>query len=155
MARTDQRAIPIALFVVALALIGARVAAPLLKSTTSKGDLVQWHTPEEGLRLAQASNKPILFDFTADWCRPCHMLDAEVFRNPAIAKDINERFIAIRVVDRRREDGRNAREVDDLQQRFEVRGFPTVVFADHTGERTRMEGFGGRDEFERMLESVR
>ena len=161
MARTDQKSIPIVLFVIALALVAARVALPLLKndapksSGTSGGDIVQWLTPDEGLRLAQSTNKPILFDFTADWCQPCHMLDAEVFRNEVIAKEINERFIPVRVVDRRREEGRNVFEVDELQQRYSVRGFPTVVFADRNGERARMEGFQGREQFERMMESVR
>ena len=156
MARTDQRALPIALFIIAVVLVVARIAVPLLKSDAPKsGDGVRWLTPEEGMRLAATSDKLILFDFTADWCQPCHMLDAEVFRNPAIAKSINERFIPIRVVDRRQEEGRNAPEVDELQQRFVVRGFPTVVFADRTGERARMEGFRGREEFERVMESVR
>ena len=156
MARTDQRAIPVAFFVIALVLVAARIAVPLMKSDAPKsGDGVQWLTPEQGLRLAATSDKPILFDFTAEWCQPCHVLDAEVFRNPAIARNINERFIPIRVVDRRREEGRNAPEVDQLQQRFGVRGFPTVVFADRGGERARMEGFGGREKFERVMESVR
>lgn len=156
MARTDQRAIPIALFVIALVLVAARIAVPLLKNDTPKGgDAVRWLAPDEGLRLASTTDKPILLDFTADWCTPCHILDAEVFRNPAIARQINERFIPIRVTDRRREEGRNAPEVDELQQRFVVRGFPTVVFADRTGERARMEGFRGREEFERVMESVR
>ena len=156
MARTDQRSIPLVLFVIAVALVAARVVVPLMKKDAPKSDVaVQWLTPAEGMRVAAASDKPILFDFTADWCRPCHMLDAEVFRNPAIARVINERFIPIRVVDRQQEEGRNAPEVDQLQQRFAVRGFPTVVFADRSGERARMEGFRGRAEFERVMESIR
>ena len=156
MALTNQRKIPVILFVVAVALIAARVTLTVMKRAPKANESgVQWVTPEEGLRLAMSSNKPVLLDFTADWCQPCHMLDEEVFRNPAIARSINERFIPIRVVDRRREEGRNSQQVDELQQRFGVRGFPTVVLADRGGERARMEGFRGREEFERMMESVR
>ncbi len=155
MGRTDQRAIPVALVAIALALVVARVAVSFTKPDVPKGGGVHWLTPEEGLSLASATNKPILFDFTAEWCQPCHMLDAQVFQDPAVAKDINERFVAIRVVDRRQEEGRNPADVDGLQQRFGVRGFPTVVFADGAGERARMEGFQGREEFERVMESVR
>lgn len=155
MVRTSQRSLPLLLIGVALALLAARILVPLAKNEPPATSAVRWLSVEEGLRLAESSNKPVLFDFTADWCQPCHMLDAEVFRNPDVAREINERFIAIRVVDRNREEGRNSPDVQALQQRFAVRGFPTVVFADRTGERARMEGFRGREEFERVMESVR
>ena len=159
MVRTSQRYVPVALIAIALALLAGRIVHHVTKldgPVKGKDDLVRWMTPEEGLRLAATTRQPILFDFTADWCQPCHVLDAEVFRNPEIARDINERFVAIRVVDRQQEEGSNKPEVDALQRRYGVRGFPTVVFADGSGsERARMDGFRGRGEFERLMESVR
>ena len=153
MARTDQRALPIALMVAAAVLLVARFA---WTPAPPKGSLIHWVSPAEGIVRARETGKPILYDFTAEWCRPCHMLDEEVFADPVIASGINDRFIAVRVVDRKQEEGRNAPEVEALQQRYVVRGFPTVVFADANGsEQARMEGFRGRDRFEQLMESLR
>lgn len=159
MARTSQRYVPIALFIIAAALLAGRVIHHVMNREApvkGKEDLVQWVGPAEGIQLAQMSDKPMLFDFTADWCQPCHMLDAQVFRNPEIARAINERFIPIRVLDRRQEEGMNEPPVDALQRRYRVSGFPTVVFAEAGGkERARMEGFRGREYFKQLMESVR
>lgn len=157
MERTSQRYVPVALLIVAVLLIGARLFVHATKREPSqKTGLIRWVTPEEGLRLATATGRPMMLDFTADWCGPCHMLDEQVFRDPSIAREVNERFIAVRVVDRKREEGRNSHVVGALQERYNVRGFPTVVFADaRNTERARMEGFRGRDEFERLMERAR
>lgn len=156
MVRTSQRYVPIALFVVAALFLAGRIVVETTKKEPSKNALVRWTTPEEGLRLAEQTGKPLLFDFTAEWCGPCHMLDAEVFRDPGIAREINERFIPVRVVDRKREDGRNPPVVASLQMRYSVRGFPTVVFADAARvEKERMEGFRGREAFEQIMERAR
>jgi thiol:disulfide interchange protein len=153
----SQRAIPIVLLIVAAALLIARIAMHFMTPGEAlSNDLVRWVSLEDAGRMAVSSRKPILIDFTAEWCAPCHMLDAEVFRNAAMAKAINARFVAVRVIDRKREDGRNEPMIAQLQQRYVVNGFPTVVFVDASGiERARMEGYRGREQFQRVMESVR
>ena len=156
MERTRQRYVPLVLFAAALALIAARVTSHFVGKKPPKGELVRWISAAELSTVAPTSNKPILFDFTADWCAPCHLLDEQVFRDPAIARVINERFLAVRVVDRLREEGKNTATVADLQRRYSPRGFPTVVFTDPAGNQLeRMEGFSGREEFRRIMERVR
>lgn len=158
MARTEsQRALPLALFLAAVVLIVVRVVLTLAgrgAETNGGGDLVQWLPPESA--AVAASTKPVLYDFTAAWCGPCRQLEAEVYANPELAAQINARFTPVKVVDRRREDGANRAEVEALQERFHVQGFPTVVIVDAGGAAVaKSEGFRGAEAFAQMLDSVR
>jgi thiol:disulfide interchange protein len=156
MERNRQRALPLALIAIAALLVAARIGSSVLKPKATNANLVQWVSFDEAVQLAASSNKLILFDFTADWCSPCHDLDAEVFANPQLAREINASFIPVRIVDREQEEGKNAPVVEELQRRFAVRAFPTIVFADAAGaERGRMEGFRAREEFQRVMERMR
>ena len=152
----NQHTVPLLLIVVAVALVAARVAAHFFTPEAPKNTLVNWVPLEEVGAMAASRNRIILIDFTADWCAPCHLLDAEVFNDPAMAKEINARFLPVRITDRKQEEGRNAESVEALERRYGVKAFPTVIFADADGtERARMEGYGGREEFRRVMESVR
>ena len=152
--RRSQRAVPVLLFIAAAALLIARFTWP--GEEQKKHDLVRWVTPEVAINRSRATGKPILYDFTAEWCQPCHLLDAAVFKDTRAAGEINEKFIPVRVTDRRQEDGSNSPEVDELQKKYSVRAFPTVIFANAEGtELGRMEGFRGKAELERIMESVR
>ena len=152
----NQHTVPLLLIVVAVALVAARVAAHFFTPAAPKDTLVNWVPLEEVGAMAASTNRIILIDFTADWCAPCHLLDAEVFGDPALAKEINARFVPVRVTDRKQEEGRNPESVEALERRYGVKAFPTVIFVDAGGaERARMEGYGGREQFRRVMESVR
>lgn len=148
--RKSQRGIPWWLFGVVGALLLVRFGMEL--APEKAGVHVQWVPPELGLAEARTSGKPVLYNFTADWCPPCKSLDRAVFSDAKMAAQINAQYIPIRLVDRMREDGRNPELVEQLQRQYGVVAFPTVIVADAHGiVRARAEGFGGAERFARQI----
>jgi thiol:disulfide interchange protein len=147
---------PLALLAVAALLLTLRVVLGVLEARAPAGPPagmvpdaadVRWRTLEAGLAEARAADRPILYDFTAEWCPPCQAMQRHVFSDPRAAAEIESRFVPVRVLDRQREEGRNASWVDSLQARYRVDSFPTLVVTDPGGggEARRLVGFMGRD----------
>jgi thioredoxin 1 len=125
------------------------------KKGTGEG-LVHWQQHDSAQSLAAREGKPILYDFTAAWCVPCHQLDREAWGDDAIAGKVNTGFIPARVVDRQREDGSNPKSIQELQARYNIEAFPTLVIADPSGrEIARSEGFRGKDNLIKFLDEGR
>jgi len=118
--------------------------------------LVKWTAPEGAVAAARSSGKPILYDFTAEWCAPCKMLDRDGWADARVAALVNDSFVAARVVDRTREDGKNAPWIDELQQRYRVNAFPTLVVAAPDGREIAIaQGFNGKTKLIAFLEGAR
>jgi thiol:disulfide interchange protein len=140
----------------------AAVVFRLVTTVTDKGKkeagagLVRWEPHERAQAAAARAGKPVLYDFTAGWCAPCHRLDKEAWGDDGIADKVNAGFVAARVVDRQREDGKNPPAVEDLQRRYKIQAFPTLIVADTSGrEIARSEGFRSRDSIAKFLDESR
>jgi thiol:disulfide interchange protein DsbD len=113
---------------------------------------IAWLTDEaEALARAKAEGKPLIIDFTADWCAACHELEAFTFSDATVADAINAGFVPLRI-DCTKNDAR----VAEIQKHYGVTGLPTVVFA--RGDRSRIDatiGFYNAKDFLPFVERAR
>jgi thiol:disulfide interchange protein DsbD len=80
------------------------------------------------LAAARAAHRPVLIDFSADWCAACRILDRETYSSPSVIAEAG-RFVTVRV-DASRDDATAA----DLAARFGINELPTVVFTSSRGD---------------------
>jgi thiol:disulfide interchange protein len=148
---------PILLAIVAAAVV-LRIVTGLAGRTSSEAGpgLVRWVSHEKAASAARGDARPVLYDFTAAWCMPCHRLDTEGWSDPEIAALVNGSYEPARVVDREREDGRNPGPVEELQRRYSVTAFPTLIVASPDGLlMAKHEGYGGKEKLRRFLVEAR
>ena len=103
---------------------------------------------EDALKLAKKENKLIFLDVYATWCGPCRRLSSLTFPDPEVGKYFNERFINVKI------DGEKG-EGPMIRQRYQVRGYPTLLFINHKGEVIhRTSGFRDPERFLELGRSV-
>ena len=103
-----------------------------------------WTSFSNALSESERTGKPILIDFNADWCPPCQRMKREVFETYSNYDAIRRKVIPVSIVDRKRENGSNPREIEELQDRFGVDAFPTlIVYSPKTARTKKTVGFGG------------
>ena len=73
-----------------------RAASSYLRSAMHQP--IHWHEwGEEAFAVAAKEDKPVLLDIGAVWCHWCHVMDRESYEDPALAKVINQNFVAVKV----------------------------------------------------------
>lgn len=109
------------------------------------------YTPEK-LTLAQESKKPVILDFYADWCIPCHELDQFTYSDPKVQSALND-FVKIKIDLTNPENPAFAK----LIENYELLGVPTVIFLGPDGKeavQARLNGFVTPEEFLEVIQSL-
>ena len=60
-------------------------------------------------------------DFSADWCAACHELDRYTWSDPAVAREVHEKFVALKI------DATADEVMQHVQESYSVQGLPTVL----------------------------
>jgi thiol:disulfide interchange protein len=154
----STRRTPRALLLLAGVLLVARVVTGLHEERhpPQVPERIHWRPLAEAATEARAMHRPILYDFTADWCPPCRAMQREVFADRASAEQIERMFVPVRVLDRQREEGRNPAEVDTLQARYHITSFPTLVVSwPDSGRPVVLAGYRGKaNTLQRLTEAM-
>ncbi len=130
----------------------AMVAITGFKSLSSQesAGAIAWQAYTDQ-RIAQAAGRPVLLEFTADWCINCKALEQTTFKDPKLAQTITAMGITPLKVDLTHVDD----ERRDLFSRFGGRAIPFIVLLDGRGKAVqRFTGMVGADTLIDSLQSI-
>jgi protein disulfide-isomerase len=95
---------------------------------------------------ARKQDKKILLRFSAEWCPPCRVMDANVWPGKDVQTAVEKGYIPVEIdVD--------AKGAANLARQYGVRGVPTIVTLDADGKVLARSGFMRKKELLRFLKS--
>ncbi|MFT5465566.1 MAG: thioredoxin-related protein [Verrucomicrobiales bacterium] len=126
----------------------AKAEAEAKQSAAAGNAVFKWEDDlEKAQERAKAEGKPIFLDFTgSDWCGYCIQLKEQIFDQREFKEFAKENLVLMEVdFPRRTSLSRSiTKQNQELQGKYKVTGFPTVILLSPDGEiLLRQSGFGG------------
>ncbi|MCH7688954.1 MAG: thioredoxin family protein, partial [Planctomycetes bacterium] len=101
---------------------------------------------EQAKAEAKRRNLPLLIHFYADWCGPCRQMERNVLSSASLAKQLNGKFVAVKV---------NTDHRSDLVNRYRIESLPSDVFVSPSGRILgRTAGAKGRSRYLAYLATI-
>lgn len=122
---------------------------------------LKWLTNyEEAVNLSKSTSKPIVMFFTgSDWCGWCNRLEEEVFDTIAFQEIAGDKFIFLKLDYPLYTslDARTSAQNKQLQKKYDIRSYPTLVLLDTQQQKIGMTGYkpgGGKTYAAHVLKMV-
>ncbi|MCE9531827.1 MAG: DUF255 domain-containing protein [Planctomycetes bacterium] len=104
----------------------AMLMLALLAAPSSAADKIEWRADYDSARKEAAEkNRPLFLDFGTEDCVHCRRMHQTTFRDPAVMKLLNERFIPLKI---------DANREPRLAQTLRIQAYPTMILAGQDGK---------------------
>lgn len=139
---------------VLLAMLGTFVLVfAATESPPVRGDGLPWENDYlTGVEIAAETDRPMMVDFTADWCAACKELEAEVFHHEDVRGRLGTDFVIVKVDLDAENDGNQKAFAN-----FGFGGLPAVAFVSPDGDYLDGPSFEGKlsvEQFNAKLDAV-
>jgi uncharacterized protein YyaL (SSP411 family) len=127
--------------------LGALAAALIAAPIGAQQSALHWQ-PWSDAAFAQAKqqHKFVMLDLEAVWCHWCHVMDDITYKDPAVIKLLNAKYVLVKVD----QDSR-----PDISNRYQDYGWPaTVVFAANGSEIVKRQGYIPPKPMASMLQAI-
>lgn len=145
----------------AIAILGlALIATPGAAQDDGHGD--NWYADfDKAAEVAKTAGKDMLVDFTgSDWCGWCIRLDKEVFAHGEFLDAATSKYVLVALDFPRSDEAKakvpNPARNEELQKKWAVQGFPTIMLVTADGEAFGRTGYqpGGPEAYVSHLEEI-
>ena len=117
----------------------------LVLTASASAETGNWHTSwDKASAESKRTGKPILMDFTgSDWCGWCIKLKSEVFDTKAFKTWAKKNVVLLELDFPRgtKLPEKIQEQNKELAQKYQVRGFPTIIFAKANGDKIGQYGY--------------